>query len=168
MLTATCDPERDWAAAESQNMVAAQLAALTGAVAAAAAAAVGAPGSAPAGPAGPAPWRDGTISASEILVLDGSDWQVDGSGRTYSANCTGVRPAPGPLRAATSVRLLLLAGCRPHSETLLRGLHRWPTDSVATRCLSTGWAQPRFRWRLRHLRGGCQLHSPRSQPARLV
>ena len=49
----------------------------------------------PQQPTGPPSWRDSTISATAILSLDGSDWQVSGAGRVFSANCTGGGPSPG-------------------------------------------------------------------------
>jgi hypothetical protein len=43
--------------------------------------------------AGPAAWRDSAIGASELVVLDGSDWHVSGAGRTLSSHCMhGRRP----------------------------------------------------------------------------
>lgn len=50
--------------------------------------------------AGPAAWRDSAIGASELVVLDGSDWHVSGAGRTLSSHCTG--GGPGTAAAADS------------------------------------------------------------------
>lgn len=44
----------------------------------------------------PAPWRESMIGANRIVLLDGSDWRVDGEGRSFSSNCTGGGPtSPG-------------------------------------------------------------------------